>query len=98
MNDKDENRREAAALKYDAQTDRAPQIVALGKGYAADGIIKTAHENGIQVVKDNKLSSVLQKLSVGDEIPEQLYKAVAEVLVFICSMDNELKNKFGMTK
>jgi flagellar biosynthesis protein len=94
----EEKRHEAAALKYDAKTDRAPQLIAAGKGYAAESIIKTAYESGIQVVRDDKLSSVLQKMKVGDEIPEQLYKAVAEILFFICNVDSELKAKFGMTK
>ncbi len=88
----------AAALKYDAKTDGAPQIVALGKGYIARNMVQAAQENNVQVVKDSKLSPVLHKLSVGDEIPEQLYKAVAEILVFVSGMDNERKSKFGLEK
>lgn len=87
---------EAAALKYDAKANGAPQIVALGKGYVARNIVSAARENNVQVVKNGKLSPVLHKLSVGDEIPEQLYKAVAEILLFVSGMDNDRKAKFGI--
>jgi flagellar biosynthesis protein len=88
----------AAALKYDAKKDSAPQVVALGKGYVAQNMVQAAQENNIKVVKDSKLAPVLHKLSVGDEIPEQLYKAVAEILVFVSGLDNERKSKFGLEK
>lgn len=87
---------EAAALKYDAENDDAPYIVALGKGLVAEQIIETAIENKVKVVKDEKLSSVLGKLGVGDEIPEELYAVVAEILVFVSSMDEEYKSRFGL--
>jgi flagellar biosynthesis protein len=87
---------EAAALKYDSKKNGAPQIVALGKGYVAKNMVQAARENNVQVVKDNKLSPVLHKLSVGDEIPEQLYKAVAEILLFVSGIDNDRKKKFGI--
>ena len=78
--------REAAALKYDERKDKAPEIVASGKGFWADSIVKIARESGVQIVKDPGLSAALLKLSVGDEIPEQLYKAVAQILVFVYSL------------
>ncbi len=88
--------RQAAALKYDPQTSGAPYVVALGTGYLADKIVESAKENNVQVVRDDKLSGMLQKLSVGDEIPEELYKVVAEVLVFISNMDEKFGKRFGM--
>lgn len=99
MSQKDkENKKkfEAAALKYDTENDDAPYIVALGKGLVAEQIIETAIENKVKVVKDEKLSSVLGKLGVGDEIPEELYAVVAEILVFVSSMDEEYKSRFGL--
>lgn len=89
---------EAAALKYDAQDDNAPYIVALGKGYVARRMVEEAREHHVQVVQDQKLSSVLQKLSVGDEIPEELYKVVAEILVFVNTMDIKYGSRFGLEK
>lgn len=89
---------EAAALKYNAQDDNAPYIVSLGRGYVAQRMVEVAHENHIQVVKDQKLSSVLQKMSIGDEIPEELYKVVAEILVFVNNMDSKYGSRFGFDK
>ena len=94
-NDRPENR-QAAALKYNPQTAGAPYVVALGTGYVADRIVEAAKENNIHVMRDDKLSNMLQKLSVGDEIPEELYKVVAEVLVFVSSMDEKYSQRFGM--
>lgn len=99
MSQKDEEnkrRTEAAALKYDAENDDAPYIVALGKGLVAEQIIETAIDNKVKVVKDEKLSSVLGKLGIGDEIPEELYAVVAEILMFVSSMDEEYKSRFGL--
>ncbi len=90
--------REAAALKYNAEDNDAPYIVALGKGHVADRMVEAAHENNVQVVQDQKLSSVLHQLSVGDEIPESLYKVVAEILVFVNSVDSKYAQRFGLHK
>lgn len=98
MNNKDKpENRQAAALKYDPQAVGAPYVVALGTGSVADRIVETAKENNVHVMRDDKLSGMLQKLSVGDEIPEELYKVVAEVLVFISSMDENFSRRFGLT-
>jgi flagellar biosynthesis protein len=94
--DKDRELTEAAALKYNALEDNAPLIVALGKGYVAQKMVEKARESHIQVVQDQKLSSVLQKMSVGDEIPEELYKVVAEILLFVNNMDAKYGSRFGL--
>jgi flagellar biosynthesis protein len=86
---RDENTREAAALKYDAERNRAPQVTGLGRGYLAERMIKEAERNRVQVVQDEKLSHMLHRLSVGDEIPEALYQGVAELLVFVYRMDEK---------
>ena len=95
-NDEPNKMREAAALKYDAGVEDVPYVVALGKGCVAQSMIDTARENDVPVVKDKKLSHILNKLSVGDEIPEELYLVVAEILVFISSMDSEYKSRLGL--
>lgn len=97
-NEKDQQKTEAAALKYNAQEDNAPYIVALGKGYVAQKMVESARENSIQVVQDQKLSGMLQKMSVGDEIPEELYKVVAEILLFVNNMDAKYGSRFGLDK
>ncbi len=80
---------QAAALKYDAGSDNAPCIVGLGEGFLAHKILETAKEENIPVVEDQSLAGVLSKLSIGDEIPEELYEVIAQVLVFIAKMDRQ---------
>lgn len=72
--------RRAVALRYDEAVDPAPVIVAGGDGALAAAIERAAHDYGIPVVHDVPLATALSELSVGDEIPEALYEAVAVVL------------------
>jgi flagellar biosynthesis protein len=67
-----------AALKYTG--DGAPQVVAAGKGYLAAQILERAREAGVPVHHDPELASMLAQLSLGDEVPEAMWTAVAEVL------------------
>lgn len=78
----------ANALKYDQGEDSAPKVVAKGKGFTAEKIKELAEKNGIPVYKDEKLSTQLYNLSIGEEIPPELYNVVAEVLAFIARLDN----------
>ncbi len=84
-----EETREAAALKYEAGTDRAPRVTALGRGYLADRMVKEAERTNVKVVQDDQLSHTLHRLSVGDEIPEALYRVVAEILVLVYNLDGK---------
>lgn len=79
----------ATALQYNQQKDRAPKVVAKGKGIIAEKIIEKAQENDIAIYQDEKLSQQLYNLSLGDEIPAELYHVIAEVLVFIAKADQE---------
>ncbi|MCG8540999.1 MAG: EscU/YscU/HrcU family type III secretion system export apparatus switch protein [Clostridia bacterium] len=83
------NRPIANALKYRPGDDDAPKVVAKGKGFIAEKIKELAKENGIPVYKDEKLSRQLYNLSIGEEIPTELYTVVAEVLLFISKLDNK---------
>lgn len=73
----------AAALKYDEEKDKAPKVVASGRGKIAERIVEIAKEHGIPIYEDPDLVELLLKVDIGDEIPPELYKAVAEVLAFI---------------
>ncbi len=84
---KDKSQKIATALKYDETKNVAPKVIAKGVGHVADAIITKAEQNDIVVYKDEKLSQQLYNLSIGDEIPEELYELVAEVLIFIASLD-----------
>lgn len=83
----------AIALKYDKEKGSAPQIVAKGSRIWAEKIIETARRYGVPVVRNVPLAHALDKLEVGDEIPEELYEAVAEILNFIFSLAEEQKHK-----
>ncbi len=77
---------QAVALEYDP-TDNAPKVIAMGRGALADRIIEKAKDADIPVHRDDKLADTLSKLEIGDMIPPELYSAVAEILVFVDSMD-----------
>ena len=78
-----EERKKAAALRYDPQKDRAPMVVAKGRGELAEKIIELAKREGIPVVEDRNLVEALLRIEVFEEIPPVLYEAVARVLVFV---------------
>ncbi|NQD65678.1 hypothetical protein HP456_07045 [Bacillus haikouensis] len=86
-------RKEAIALGYDQSSERAPKVLAKGKGIIADNIISKANENGIAIQEDKSLLSLLGKLDIGESIPEELYGAVAEVFAFVYRLDKEMEQK-----
>lgn len=91
MNEKNEKKvlRQAAALKYDMENNRAPIVTAAGKGLVAERMVEEAGKHGVPVVKDETLAGALNKLGVGDEIPRELYEIVAQILVFVSTLDKE---------
>jgi flagellar biosynthesis protein len=93
MNDrpKKEDRKKAAALKYDMHRDTAPRVTAKGKGIIAERIIELAKENHIPLHEDRTLVSLLLKLDLGDTIPNELYQVVAEVLSFIYRIERRAR-------
>ena len=70
----------AVALNYDGAN--APRVIAKGRGQTAEQIIDLAKEHNIPLHTDAMLVKVLSKISLGDEIPRELYLAVAEVIAF----------------
>ena len=80
--------KEVAALRYDPEKGGAPEIVALGRGETADRIIEKAKENDVPLYEDAKLAHTLNYLHVGDEIPRELYEVIAQILVFVSSLDD----------
>ncbi len=81
-----EKRRKAAALRYVPEKDTAPRIVAKGTGTIAEKILSIAREHNIPLRDDPQLVEVLSALDLYEEIPPDLYKAVAEVLAFVYKM------------
>ena len=70
----------AVALFYDEEN--APRVTAKGHGEMARRILAAAEENGIPLEEDPELAALLAQIPLGDEIPEALYRAVAEVIAF----------------
>lgn len=84
--EKREKVKQAIALEYDPE-DNAPKVIASGRGLVAEKIIEKAKEADVPVHRDDKLADTLSRLEIGDMIPPELYEAVAEILVFVDSMD-----------
>ena len=72
--------RVAVALDYDTRS--APRVAATGSGLLAERIIALAAEHDVPIKADGDLAAVLSTLELGSEIPETLYRAVAEVIAF----------------
>jgi flagellar biosynthesis protein len=71
----------AVALHYDRTG--APRVIAKGKGTIGAKIIEIARANDIPIEENEVLAGALSNVEIGDEIPNELYKAVAEVLIFV---------------
>ena len=85
--------RKATALSYEPGMDKAPKVVATGRGDIAEKIIETAKRADVPVYEDAHLADVLGTLKLGTEIPQELYEVVAEVLAFVSRMDEQAMNR-----
>lgn len=79
--------REAIALAYQ-QTDAAPRVVAKGKGLIAEQIIARAKEHGVYVHESPELVALLTQVDIDENIPPQLYMAVAELLAWLYRIEH----------
>lgn len=84
--DKDTKNKKAIALSYDPEG-KAPKVVASGNAEVAERIIEQAQLNNVPVHRDDKLAETLSKLEIGELIPQELYEIVANILVFVDSVD-----------
>jgi flagellar biosynthesis protein len=83
-------RRRAAALRYE-HGDRAPRVTATGAGLVAERIIAAAREAGVPVRSDPALAQALAALDLGTDVPEALWRAVAEALAWAYGVDAAAK-------
>lgn len=74
----------AVALQYDRGG--APRVVAKGRGAIGAKIIEVAKAHDVPIEENEVLAGALSSIDLGDEIPEELYRAVAEVLVFVMTL------------
>jgi flagellar biosynthesis protein len=79
----------AVALHYDRSG--APRVVAKGKGSIGAGIIEVAKTHDIPIEENEVLAGALANVELGDEIPAELYKAVAEVLIFVLRISGRIR-------
>jgi flagellar biosynthesis protein len=79
----------AVALLYEQGKSSAPRVVATGSNLVAEKIIATAREAGVHIKEDNELVELLAKIPLGEEIPEELYQTIAEVLAFVYSVNEK---------
>ncbi|EJF07241.1 uncharacterized protein, cytoplasmic domain of flagellar protein FhlB like protein [Thiovulum sp. ES] len=88
MYDKREfQKRRAAALKYNRGEGSAPKVVASGRGAVADKIVEKAKEFDVPLFKNEALANSLLDVDIGEKIPPQLYKTVAEVFIWLLSSE-----------
>ncbi|KAF1030469.1 MAG: Flagellar biosynthetic protein FlhB [Pseudomonas sp.] len=80
--------RQAVALKYDGQ--QAPTMTAKGDDVLAEAILKLARENEVPIYENAELVKLLARMELGDSIPQELYRTVAEIIAFAWT----LKGKF----
>ena len=77
----------AVALKYNAEDNRAPVVVAKGEDFLAKRIKDLARESNVEIVENKPLARMLYyNVDVDAEIPPELYQAVAEVLAYVYSL------------
>jgi flagellar biosynthesis protein len=79
----------AVALHYDRTG--APRVIAKGKGSLGAKIIEVARAHDIPIEENEVLAGALSNVEIGDEIPAELYKAVAEVLIFVLRLSGKIR-------
>lgn len=85
--------RSAIALHYDGRN--APRVSARGHGSIADEIIALAKQHGIPLQEDSELVGLLAQLQLDDEVPRELYLAVAEVIAFAYMVTGRFPEGWG---
>jgi flagellar biosynthesis protein len=84
-----EKKKKAVALRYEPAQDNAPVVLAKGSGAMAEMIIQKAEDHGIAVVEDGLMSGLLMQVGVLQEIPQELYRAVAVLFRELYKLDGE---------
>ena len=89
--------KKAVALKYDMEKNRAPKLVAKGKGHVAENILEAAKKGQVPVYQNKSLVNMLMALELDKEIPTELYTTVAGVLAYVYRIDKRRKEKLMET-
>ena len=84
----------AVAIQYDAREMTAPKVTAKGKDYIAQKIREVAIAHGVPIIERREIAQTLHKtVEVGQEIPERLYQAIAEILAYVYELTGKTKQK-----
>ena len=81
----------AVALQYDKSAVPVPRVVAKGRGETGEAILALAREHGVLIEENAALAEALSQVDLGEDIPEALYRAVAEVLIFILRAGGQIR-------
>jgi len=87
---KEDKSKKAIAMRYDSKKERAPKVIAKGMGNVANNIIKVAQLHKLPIKKDADLLELLSKVELDREVPENLYKAVAELFSFVYKVTKKI--------
>ena len=88
-------KKRAVALKYDG-SEIAPIVIASGMGYLAEKIVETAVKNEVPIFEDDSLATMLSRLELGQEIPEELYQTIVDIYIYFLNYsikDDKIKNE-----
>ena len=85
--------RQAIALSYDGSS--APNLTAKGDDELAEAILAIAREYEVPIYENAELVRLLARLELGDAIPEQLYRSIAEIIAFAWYLKGKCPAGFG---
>ncbi len=86
--------KKGVALGFES-SDSAPRVLAVASGLLVDVLLRIAEKHNIAVYSDPDLAESLSALKPGVEIPERLFKAVAEVLAYVYRINDEFRRKIS---
>ena len=81
----------AVGVRYREESSGAPRVVAKGRGERAAAILAAAQDAGVPVRRDRDLVQLLAAVDLGDEIPREAYSAVAQVIAFLWSLNEDIR-------
>ena len=91
-NESEEEIKVAVALQYEPGKDTAPRLTAKGHGDVAAKIVEIAEAAGVHIEHNEPLAKSLSQLDFGQQIPKELYRAVAEVVGFVLRKAGQVPN------
>ena len=82
--------KKATALRYDPKKNGAPVVVAKGRGELAEKILEIAKKENIPITQNDALADILDGLDIYQEIPPELYKAIANIFAFLYKLNDKI--------